>query len=76
MTSSIVKDYDFTCGNSYKKQIYGVLYMIGMFFGSYIVGIISDKYGRMKALMLGLLLIASGLFAAFAKVPYLKIKKV
>ena len=39
--------------------------MIGMFFGSYIVGIISDKYGRMKALMLGLLLIASGLFAAF-----------
>ena len=65
VTSSIVKDYDFTCGNSYKKQIYGVLYMIGMFFGSYIVGIISDKYGRMKALMLGLMLIASGLFAAF-----------
>ena len=66
VTSSIVKDYDFTCGNSYKKQIYGVLYMIGMFFGSYIVGMISDKFGRMKALMLGVILIAtSGFFGAF-----------
>ena len=40
--------------------------MIGMFFGSYIVGMISDRFGRMKALMLGVIMVAcSGFFGAF-----------
>ena len=69
VSSSIVKDYDFTCGNSYKKQIYGALYMIGMLFGSYTVGMISDKFGRMKALMLCVIMIGSSGFFVVSFLP-------
>ena len=66
VTSSIVQDYDFTCDRNYLRQLYGVLYMVGMGIGSYIMGAISDKFGRMKALMLGVLLVSgSGILGAF-----------
>ena len=66
VTSSIIQDYDFTCDRSYLRQLYGVLYMVGMGIGSYIMGAISDKFGRMKALMLGVLLVSgSGILGAF-----------
>ena len=66
VSSSIVEDYDFTCDRSYLRQVYGVLYMVGMGIGSYLMGAISDKYGRMKALMLGVLLVSgAGTLGAF-----------
>ena len=40
--------------------------MLGLLFGSFIMGIISDKFGRMKALMLGVILASvSGFIGAF-----------
>ena len=61
-----VQDYGFTCGDDYKKQIYGALYMLGMLFGSFGIGAISDKYGRMNALMLSISLVSgSGFLGAF-----------
>jgi hypothetical protein len=64
--TTLVQKYGFTCESEYLKQIYGALYMLGMLFGSFIVGAISDRYGRMKALMLGVILVsASGFFGAF-----------
>ena len=69
--SSIVQEYDFTCGRRYLRQIFGVLYMIGAGAGSYVMGSISDKYGRMKALMLSVLLVSvSGVLGAFMPDEY------
>lgn len=66
VTSSLIQDYGFTCKNAYLKSIYGSLYMLGMLVGSYIVGAISDKYGRIKALMLSIVLVSvSGFLCAF-----------
>ena len=66
VTSSLMQDYGFTCENAYLKSIYGSLYMLGMLLGSYTVGAISDKYGRIKALMLGIVLVSSsGFLGAF-----------
>ena len=45
--------------------------MIGMFFGSWVIGMVSDRFGRMKALMLGVILVStSGFFGAFMPDPH------
>ena len=44
--------------------------MLGMLFGSFLVGLISDRYGRMKALMLSVVLVSvSGFIGAFMPNP-------
>ena len=64
--TSIVEDFGFTCDKSFLRQIYGAVYMLGLLFGSFIMGLISDKYGRMKALTLGIILASgSGFIGAF-----------
>ena len=40
------------------RTIYNSIYMLGLLFGSYIFGWISDTHGRMKALMLSVLSVA------------------
>ena len=50
MTSSVPTVYGLTCGDAFYRNIYGSTYMIGLLFGSFILGIISDRFGRMKAL--------------------------
>jgi hypothetical protein len=47
----VVTKYELTCDSSYLRNIYGSTYMIGLLFGSFILGIISDHFGRMKALL-------------------------
>ena len=54
--SSVVKDYDFLCEKSYLRQIYGAVYMLGLLIGSFAMGMISDRFGRMKALVIGVIL--------------------
>ena len=64
--TSAVADYGWTCGYHYQRQIYGATYMLGMLIGSFVMGVISDTYGRMKALVLGIFLVAAGgFFGAF-----------
>ena len=51
VTSSVATEYELTCDSSHLRNIYGSTYMIGLLFGSFILGIVSDHFGRMKALM-------------------------
>ena len=57
LTKKIVQDYGFTCQHEDLRVIYAASYMLGMLFGSFFIGQISDRYGRMPALMLGLILV-------------------
>ncbi len=59
VASSIVQDYGFVCDQHYLRQIYGAVYMVGLLIGSFFMGMISDRFGRMKALVIGAIL-ASG----------------
>ena len=45
------------------RTVYNAIYMLGMLFGSYIFGWISDTFGRMKSLMLAVVTVSiSGFF--------------
>jgi len=57
VTSSITKEYDLTCGRFGLRSIIGSTYMLGLLIGSMFFGLISDKFGRMKALMLSVLFV-------------------
>ena len=57
VTSSIMQEYNLTCGNFSLRSIIGSTYMLGLLIGSMFFGLISDKFGRMKALMLSVLFV-------------------
>jgi len=57
---TLVTEYDLVCSEKWKKGLIGVMYMIGLFIGSYIIGFISDRYGRKIAMMGSLVLLALG----------------
>ena len=58
VTSSLVRDFGFVCGDSRLRSIYSALYMLGMLFGSYLFGWISDTYGRLNALMMAVVTVS------------------
>ena len=65
VTSSITQKYNLTCGNFGLRSIIGSIYMLGMLIGSMFFGLISDKYGRMTALMISVIfLVVSALLCA------------
>merc|ERR1719322_309551 len=57
VTSSIMKEYNLTCEKFALRDIIGSTYMLGLLIGSMFFGLISDKFGRMKALMLSVLFV-------------------
>jgi len=66
VTKSLVEDFGFVCGNYWQRDIYSALYMLGMLFGSYFFGWVSDKYGRKNALMASIITVSiSGFLGAF-----------
>jgi len=66
--TSLVNDFGLTCSYGYLRNIVGATYMLGMLVGSFALGYVSDKYGRMKALMLGIVLVSvPGFIGAFMK---------
>jgi len=66
MRTSLIEEYQLLCGRSGLRTVYNAIYMLGMLFGSYIFGWISDTYGRMKSLMLAVVTVSlSGFFGAF-----------
>ena len=58
METSLVQEYGFACDEYYLRTIYSAIYMLGMLVGSYFFGWISDTYGRMKSLMLAVLVVS------------------
>ena len=45
------------------RSFYNAIYMLGMLLGSYVFGWISDKHGRMKALLIAVMTVSlSGFF--------------
>ena len=66
--TSLVEDYGYTCGYSFLRGILGASYMLGMLVGSFAIGFFSDKFGRLKALILSVVLVSvSGFIGAFMK---------
>jgi len=57
---TLVSEFDLVCSQKWKKGFIGVMYMVGLFIGSYIIGFISDRFGRKIAMMGSLVLLASG----------------
>ena len=56
--SSLIQKYGFTCGKSILFNIFNAFYMLGMLIGSFLMGVLSDKFGRMKTLALSIILIS------------------
>ncbi len=67
---SLVREFALTCGNWVELSALGATYMLGMLIGSFVMGLFSDKFGRMKALMLSVFILAtSGFIGAFVQDP-------
>merc|ERR1711990_503591 len=60
MKTTLIEDYGLVCEKAGLRTIYNSIYMLGMLFGSYIFGWISDRFGRMKALMLSTVAVSLG----------------
>jgi len=66
MKTTLIEDYQLICGRSGLRTIYNSIYMLGMLFGSYIFGWVSDYFGRIRALMISVATVSlSGFLGAF-----------
>ena len=60
--TSVTEDLGMTCDDLYLRSIFNSLYLGGMLLGSFSIGMVSDKFGRVKALILSIFLVGgSGL---------------
>ena len=57
--TSVTEDLDMTCDELYLRSIFNSLFLGGMLLGSFSIGMISDRFGRVKALVLSVFLTAS-----------------
>eukprot|EP00095_Tigriopus_kingsejongensis_P000969 maker-scaffold83_size396513-snap-gene-2.32 protein:Tk00969 transcript:maker-scaffold83_size396513-snap-gene-2.32-mRNA-1 annotation:"PREDICTED: uncharacterized protein LOC103466540" len=68
--TSVIMDFGMICGDN-GRPFLGATYMLGMLVGSFVLGHISDLVGRMKALMISVVLISvSGIIGAFMPDPF------
>ena len=70
--SSVDSQLIFVNPRSGLRTVYNAIYMLGMLFGSYIFGWLSDSYGRMKALMVAVITVSLSGF--FGYVGYIIVK--
>ena len=56
MSSSIVTDFGLICDYEFMVALVGSIYMAGLFFGSYLFGMLSDKLGRKKTAMTAIII--------------------
>jgi len=64
---SIVPEFKLACDGEWKTWFLGILYMVGIFFGDLCTGLVSDRFGRKKALFIGLAILSlSGGLAGIA----------
>lgn len=63
---SLVTIYGLTCDRKWIKSLLGAIFMVGVFIGSYVFGVLADKFGRMPAIMTGVTVTAvSGILGGF-----------
>jgi OCT family organic cation transporter-like MFS transporter 4/5 len=68
--TSLVIDFGFTCQWRFLRSVYNAIYLGGMLAGSFVFGLLSDRFGRMRALMLAVAMVsASGTISAFVTIP-------
>ena len=66
VSSSAVQDLNIVCDGGYQKTILKSCYTLGMLLAAFIIGFISDTYGRRKALVLSIFLLGiSGILKVF-----------
>ena len=66
--TSITEDYGLTCDDLVVQSIFKSLYLGGMLIGSFLIGMLSDKFGRLNAMILSIFLVGgSGVLMAFVK---------
>ena len=66
--TSITEDYALTCDDMVVQSIFKSLYLGGMLIGSFLIGMLSDKFGRLNAMILSIFLVGgSGALMAFVK---------
>ena len=58
VTSSLVRDFGLVCDSGRSRTIYSALYMLGMLFGSYFFGWLSDTVGRVDALVMAVITVS------------------
>ena len=62
MRSTVVEEFGLVCDKAGIRTVVNLMYMIGLLVGANLFGWISDKFGRIKALMLGIMTVSiSGL---------------
>ncbi|XP_077988630.1 organic cation transporter protein-like [Glandiceps talaboti] len=65
--STIFQEYDLVCGRYYLGALSSSMQMVGLLIGNLLFGMLSDKIGRMKALIIAtVLMIVSGTACAFS----------
>ncbi|QQP40943.1 Uncharacterized protein FKW44_015163 [Caligus rogercresseyi] len=75
--SSISMEKGWVCGKSQIQQLVGASYMIGMLVGSFLLGFLSDMYGRKTALIASVLLVSiPSTIASFATNVYVFLSSV
>jgi len=62
MASTVVEEFDLVCDRAGLRTVVNIMYMLGLLVGAYLFGWISDQFGRIKALMLGILCVSIGGF--------------
>lgn len=51
MDTTIVTEWDLVCDNAWQVSFVGSAYMLGLMIGSFVCGVLSDKYGRKLVIM-------------------------
>ena len=70
MSFTLIEEFQLVCERSGIRALVNITYMIGCVVGCYLFGWISDSFGRIKALMLGILLVSlAGFGGAFCTGP-------
>lgn len=62
MSSTVVEEFGLVCDQARLRTGVNITYMLGLLVGAYMFGWISDKFGRIKALILGILCVSVGGF--------------
>merc|ERR1719348_1600335 len=66
LEQSLVEEFGFVCDRASLRTFYNAIYMLGMLFGSFLFGWISDHHGRLNSLLLAVITVSlSGFFGAF-----------